>query len=61
MKSPSPATSVLLLLLLIPVASFTQAGGQATRTLDGDWLRDSLARDEPQAIYGPDPGDAWNP
>jgi hypothetical protein len=51
------AAIVFLLLVWFPI---TQAddGQHATRAFDP--LRGSLARSEPQSIYGPDPEDPWN-
>jgi hypothetical protein len=55
------AVVAVVLILLIGLFSITQAGQPAARRFDRfDPLRDSLARSEPQAIYSPDPKDAWN-
>jgi hypothetical protein len=55
------AVVAVVLLLLLGWFSITQAGQPAARRFDRfDPLRESLARSEPQAIYSPDPKDAWN-
>jgi hypothetical protein len=52
------AAVAVVQLLVLGWFTITQAGQQATRGFDP--LRDSLARSEPQSIYGPDKEDAWN-